>query len=468
LIKGLDRSSHFEFLNRNWRAESITRSTSSDDCDDNVDGNTSDCNSFTQNKQQPKTNTNFCPKKKIVSKVNRQWFRDELGDNFLVPLRYSPHNNENDTDDHCDSEPLLDGDGRAVECETWEVSIKEWIDLLEVSQQERQADSNESKQHTLIRDNEKEPNTIIYYLKDWHLQQRFPSSLSTPPDHNCSDRFCDCSLYSCPEFFGHDLLNSFLIKFTKGDYRFCYWGPFRSFTARHSDVLHSFSWSYNVVGTKEWTFYHDQHSDDDSTTMNTERKDKLDSNDDDRFGKNRTKTFTIVQETGETMFVPATWQHRVSNLEETISINHNWITSSNLDLVWDCLSVEMTAIQKELQGWDGGVDQNMEACENMLRGCIGLDVTSFVLMTLVRILEALIALVVDDDNSGAILANQQKQRLLFDTFRLTSVLQVALATKDTLLQPRNRFRAVLQSDDLTQNLESMVKRVIDLGKLFKN
>jgi len=194
------------------------------------------------------------------------------------------------------------------------------------------------------------------------------------------------------------------------------------------------------------------------------------------------KTFTIVQETGQTIFVPAMWQHKVVNLEETISINHNWITSSNLDLVWDCLKVEMVAIQNELQGWgssgddDGqGLDQNMEACENMLRGCIGLDVTSFVLMTLVGLLEATTALVSipftneetssssrkEGDGSCEILAANQQNELLSDALRLTSVLHDALLTEDSILQFRNRLSAVLQSDTMAQSVESIVTNLID-------
>jgi len=333
--------------------------------------------------------------------------------------------------------------------------------MLKMVQREPCTDNNRTKENL----NERESNSIHYYLKDWHLQQRFPPVISDPPEIGKSlpqldSKNCfDCALYSCPEFFGYDLLNSFLTRFTAGDYRFCYWGPSRSFTARHSDVLHSFSWSYNVVGKKEWTFYYSQHHGNQMAEGKGGSDLEGDYRSDDFLEEKVTKTFTIIQETGQTIFVPATWRHRVVNLEETISINHNWITSSNLDLVWDCIRVEMAAIQKELQGWDEGMDKNMEACENMLRGCIGLDVTSFVLMTLVRVLDILIALV-EEDTDGSPCIGKQSERHLFDVFRLTAVLQDVVATKGNLLQLRSRFRAILHSDPLIEKLENMVERVI--------
>mmetsp|Transcript_45613 Transcript_45613/g.51456 ORF Transcript_45613/g.51456 Transcript_45613/m.51456 type:complete len:535 (-) Transcript_45613:160-1764(-) len=418
LITGLDRLSHFDFVNQNWRSN-------------NFDPNTGN------------------------SKVNRNWFLEELGSDFLVPLRYIPHTDFNNNDDDEEDNILLDEDGRALECETREVSMKEWIHLLDedlpsssnsLSENQSQISTNNSSGQVVeeeINDiatyGAKKKESVVYYLKDWHLQQLYKSS----------------PLYSCPYFFGHDLLNSFLKKFTKGDYQFCYWGPARSYTAQHSDVLHSFSWSYNVVGSKEWTFYQDIHSINDDNNTNDEDNSNHNKNNCNDLDRTRYKTFTIRQMTGEIMFVPAMWQHRVVNMEETISINHNWITSSNLDLTWDCLRVEMIAVQKELKGWGGDdrLDQNMEACEKMLRGCLGLDVTAFVLMTLVRALEIITELLS--------LSNDHQERLVFDLFRLTTVLRDVLTTEPTLVQLRNRLKAILKKDEMVEKVEIVMKNVID-------
>ena len=395
LIAGLDRSPHFRFINEQWRNQSQR--------DDSSESS---------------------------SKINREWFRKALGNECLVPLRYVPLSREGK--DH-GSDLSLDEDGRAMECETKEVKVKEWIEMLEASRKETDGMKEE------------EPHRTIYYLKDWHLQQGYPAESDSCDERNNAT----CSLYTVPKFFGHDLLNSFLTRFTKGDYRFCYWGPSRSFTARHSDVMHSFSWSYNVVGTKEWTFYRSDI-------------DRIDNDNAEEYS-----TFSVIQKTGQTIFVPAKWQHKVVNLEETISINHNWITSANIDLVWDCLKVEMAAIQNELQGWGGDdLEQNLEACENMLRGCIGLDVTGFVLMALVGLLEAITTLLsmplqrTELTEAGATFSTRQEE-LMFETIRLSSVLQELSRTERKLLRLQSRMSAVLQSDEMAQRIENMLQNLVD-------
>ena len=47
--------------------------------------------------------------------------------------------------------------------------------------------------------------------------------------------------------FGYDWLNAWV---APDDYKFCYCGPQDSWTPLHFDVLCSYSWSANVVGTK--------------------------------------------------------------------------------------------------------------------------------------------------------------------------------------------------------------------------
>jgi hypothetical protein len=310
--------------------------------------------------------------------INRQWFLDNIGEDTLVPLRQQ----------HLATE--LDEEGRAEECETRQVAIKEWFEYLD----------------TANGDNELHPSL---YLKDWHLllllQERSSNQLP---------------LYECPKFFQYDLLNSFLTKFTKGDYKFCYWGPSLSSTTKHSDVLHSFSWSFNVAGTKEWTFYSP-------------------------FGS---ESLTVIQRAGECMFVPCTWQHQVVNLEEkeTASINHNWITVANIDQTWECLVIEMRAVEKELYAWGIG-DENIESRESMLRGCVGLDVTAFFFMLLTRLLELL-----SEENAN-------NAETSFDVYRLIDMLQ--LLVDDKKVRVKDRLAAVLQSEAYAQeSMELAAKAII--------
>ena len=290
-------------------------------------------------------------------------------------------------------EATLDDDGRATECTTINMPLEEWITYLDC---EHVKDSNNKNKD---------------YLKDFHLE-------AILEEH----KLLDSELYQVPDVFGHDLLNPFLRAFTKGDYRFVYWGPPGSRTDWHSDVLNSFSWSYNVFGCKEWTFQVPQSN----------------------------LHFKIVQNAGECIFVPATWKHEVVNLEETLSINRNWLTASNLDLCWTCLTTEIRSIENELDSW--GADYDWEARESMLRGCVGLDVTAFYLLILYHL-----ATIQKDDTP------ESGGRSLFDPDAAFEVHQCA-GTLRTLLDDESlhleeRLAATLVSRDLAQKVQRLGRLV---------
>jgi hypothetical protein len=371
------------------------------------------------------------------TKIRRQFFLDHFGEDFRVPLRYdpttmSPSSSSTPTPDAS----RMDEEGRAVECKTKFVSLKEWIEILTTNDGDGKRKS--------------------YYLKDWHFQQLYETTVTDDTvndndvDKNNNNRKKSPSLYTCPKIFEPDLLNKFLIKFTNGDYRFLYWGPKGSFTGRHSDVLHSFSWSYNVVGTKQWTFFA-------PTTVVPNHS---------GGSVIKPSQFTIRQETGQAIFVPATWQHEVINLEETVSLNHNWISTSNLDLSWECLLIEIDAIQTELKGWwsDEMIINNrrdfVETCENMLRGCVGLDVTSFFLMTLSHLLETLLQSC-GTANDEALAPPYQTKQKKFDMFRLLSVLQSIVTLDSKCGSLEERLVAVLQSDELASEVVVVATHFID-------
>ena len=217
---------------------------------------------------------------------------------------------------------------------------------------------------------EQQSSSCVDYLKDWHLVQFISNNTNTTERPTPT-----LPLYTLPTFFERDLLNNFLQRYSDGgDYKFCYWGPKGSKTRLHSDVLHSFSWSYNAVGRKKWVFHVSSSY-----------------NDNDINGCNE-QTFEVIQQTGEAIFVPATWKHEVTNLVETISINHNWITCANIDKTWQCLICEIQEIEIEVKAW-GMSDDDFEVRENMLRGCIGLDVTMFMLMIMTEMVDLLQILV---------------------------------------------------------------------------
>ncbi|RMX69323.1 hypothetical protein KXD40_001659 [Peronospora effusa] len=61
------------------------------------------------------------------------------------------------------------------------------------------------------------------------------------------------------------------------------------------------------------------------------------------------KPLYVVQETGDAIFVPSGWYHQVRNMEDTISINHNWFNGYNICEVWGFLKREYAAVEHELE-----------------------------------------------------------------------------------------------------------------------
>ena len=259
-----------------------------------------------------------------------------------------------------DSGRPLDEDGRANECATVKMTLDEWIAYLDAQKQAATIDGSDVDIVDASKDEEKD------YLKDWHFESWLETHhFSNNDEHEKNDssptpRPPLNALYKLPNFFEYDLLNPFLLTFTGGDYRFVYWGPAKSRTDWHSDVLHSFSWSYNVYGRKEWTF----------VVPSNKQHNQNQHDNDNNHQSPPPRQIKMIQRAGECVFVPAKWQHQVVNLEETLSINRNWITAANLDLCFDCLLTEIRSIEKELAAWK--TEYDWEARESMLRGCVGL------------------------------------------------------------------------------------------------
>jgi hypothetical protein len=288
-------------------------------------------------------------------------------------------------------------------------------------------------------------------------------------------------LYRVPPHFGRDLLNRFLSAFfasddlnSVADYYFCYWGPRGSKTMRHSDVLNSFSWSYNVCGHKEWTFYPPSSS---GLSSSADRAEPSSSS----FAS---EPIRLSQKSGQCVFVPSGWHHSVVNYEETLSVNHNWITTANIDLVWSCLCQEMKAIEHELAAWDSPcqsrnlqtfdhanvvkrdiklVDResvratdepnsHWDVREAMLRGCVGLDVTAFFLMVSVGIIDLV--------SSSSLKSKEDYWGWIFDLTRLSDVLQVLLQTDD--LNLLHRLEASLGDQSLSREACQFAEVMLEL------
>ena len=149
----------------------------------------------------------------------------------------------------------------------------------------------------------------------------------------------------------------------------------------------------------------------------------------------------MIQEAGDCIFVPSLWKHEVENLVLTLSINHNWVTSANMDLTWQCLRTEMSSIEKELTAW-GLPGDDWESREMMLKGCCGLNVTMLSLMILLELVELLNALPDEMAESG------KECDCTFSIFRLKSVFRSVLDEGSTIA----RIGAVLKSDNLANDI----------------
>jgi JmjC domain, hydroxylase len=349
--------------------------------------------------------------------VEREWFRNTLTD--LVPVRCTPP-----------APPMLDDQGRATECPIQYMSIQEYIS------------------HYLDQGNDPSKNRSVasYYLKDWHLQQWLERQQFSEKDDGNTSIMNDSTssfLYTLPDHLPYDLLNGFLLRFgsisTKdgetNDYRFVYWGPKGSTTALHSDVLQSLSWSYNVCGEKQWTFYVPKEL----------------------SGRDDEVTIVVPQKAGELMIVPSGWKHSVVNLEETLSINHNWITADIVSQVWNCIAAELRAVDDELAAWS--ID-DFAARESMLRGCVGLNVSLFSLMLLTRGLD-LLRDIVDVPVSHVAKVGHPTNRIR-DLSGICQSLRLLLSTDSVsdAVHWTDRLIATLQNEDAAHQVQRIAMDLI--------
>ena len=166
----------------------------------------------------------------------------------------------------------------------------------------------------------------VKYLKDWHFYRDTKSYFSA---------------YETPSYFCSDWLNEWWqFKHAaddqeENDYRFVYIGPKTSWTPLHSDVFGSFSWSANIAGKKKWIFLIPGEED--------KLRDSLGnlSFDINLENMENHNAIEIIQESGEIVFVPSGWFHQVHNLEDTISINHNWFNGANVKKIAISLMTEL-------------------------------------------------------------------------------------------------------------------------------
>lgn len=89
------------------------------------------------------------------------------------------------------------------------------------------------------------------------------------------------------------------------------------------------------------------------------------------------KYFEIIQEKGDGIFVPSGWHHQVFNLLDTISINHNFINASNIEIVWDSLKNNLISVENEIKEFSHTPEFTSQ-CQLILKSVFGMDFEAFI------------------------------------------------------------------------------------------
>ncbi|XP_075544867.1 jumonji domain containing 4 [Dermacentor variabilis] len=213
------------------------------------------------------------------------------------------------------------------------------------------------------------------YLKDWHFTRDFPTY----------------GPYTTPKYFSSDWLNEYwdLRTDVKDDFRFVYMGPKGSWTPLHTDVFKSFSWSANICGRKLWYLFPPREGQvnkgkknklpcDVNTLLEESLRDAAEAPNLPKHGKNA-PYLKIIQNPGEIIFVPSNWYHQVHNLDDTISINHNFLNACNVKTVMINLMAALIDVQEEIAAFQD-TDGFQEHCQAMLRAHFGMNVADFCAM----------------------------------------------------------------------------------------
>ncbi|MBZ3882538.1 JmjC domain-containing protein 4 [Sciurus carolinensis] len=261
------------------------------------------------------------------------------------------------------------------------------------------------------------------YLKDWHL---------------CRDSSAEDlgGVFTLPVYFSSDWLNEFWDALDVDDYRFVYAGPAGSWSPFHADIFRSFSWSANICGRKKWLLFppgqeealrdcrgglpYDVTS---PALLDARLHPTL---------QHSSPPLEVTQEAGEVVFVPSGWHHQVHNLDDTISINHNWVNGCNLANMWRFLQQELRAVQQEVQEWRDSMPDWHHHCQVIMRACSGINFEEFYHFLKVIAERRLLVLGqgsegAQGDDTGPGLGFQQAA---FDAGRLAEVLASVVAHPD--------------------------------------
>uniref|UniRef100_A0A8C0JYH0 Jumonji domain-containing protein 4 n=1 Tax=Canis lupus dingo TaxID=286419 RepID=A0A8C0JYH0_CANLU len=278
--------------------------------------------------------------------------------------------------------------------------------------------------------------------------------------HLCRDSLAE-DVFTLPMYFSSDWLNEYWDILDVDDYRFIYMGPAGTWSPFHADIFRSFSWSVNICGRKKWFFFppgqeealRDCHG---GLPYDVTSPALLDS----QLYPMRehcSPPLEVTQEAGEMVFVPSGWHHQVHNLDDTISINHNWVNGCNLANMWHFLQQELRAVQQEVSEWRDTMPDWHQHCQVIMRSCSGINFEEFYHFLKI-IAERRLLLLAKGMGYGEVEDSQDtrlgRQQAAFDVSRIAEVLASVVAHPDFQRLDTSMFS--LQPEELLQQLEEVM------------
>nr|KAF6309658.1 jumonji domain containing 4 [Pipistrellus kuhlii] len=161
----------------------------------------------------------------------------------------------------------------------------------------------------------------------------------------------------------------------------------------------------------------------------------------------------VTQEAGEMVFVPSGWHHQVHNLEDTISINHNWINGCNLANTWRFLQQELCAVQQEVSEWRDTMPDWHHHCQVIMKSCSGINFEEF--YHFLKVIAERRLPLVKKIGPGEVRCSEDSglgpQHAIFDISRIAEVLASVVVNPDFQRVDTSKF--LPQPEDLLQQLQ---------------
>jgi len=184
--------------------------------------------------------------------------------------------------------------------------------------------------------------------------------------------------YRIPEVFPEDLF-ALVGEKRRPPYRWFLIGPERSGTTVHIDPLETAAWNTLLRGRKLWVMFSPELTkqqvkgkrhmrnggDDEAIDWMSEMLPRMIKSGD--LEECRT-TYNFIQYPGDTIFVPNGWWHCVLNLDDTVAITQNFVSSVNFPEAWRSVRVERKKMARKWRSQLKSARPDLfELCERMDR-----------------------------------------------------------------------------------------------------